>query len=349
MTAAAPTRTRFVLPPGRLATEPPEWRGRGRDDVRLLVASRYAVVHEHFPSLREYLREGDVLVVNNSVTLPSAVAARDGSGRRFPLHVSTALDDGRWVVEARRPDQSGPDFSLSPGTRLALPGGVELVVDEPFPDAGARPSRLWSAVVSPTVDRARYLERFGSPIVYDYVTGHPPTSYYQNVWASEPGSAEMPSAGRPFTAELLVRLVSRGITVVPITLHCGVSSPELHEPPAPEPFRVSESAAAAVNSARARGGRVVAVGTTVVRALESVASPDGTVHEGAGWTDLVLSAERPARVVDGLVTGLHEPEASHLDLLDAVAGPELVDKAYEALVQGDYLWHEFGDSTLLLP
>ena len=105
----------------------------------------------------------------------------------------------------------------------------------------------------------------------------------------------------------------------------------------------------AVERTRADGGRVVAIGTTVTRALETVARPDGTVTPGAGWTDLVLGPDRPARVVDGLVTGWHEPEASHLLLLEAVAGAALVGAAYEAAVAAGYLWHEFGDSCLLLP
>jgi S-adenosylmethionine:tRNA ribosyltransferase-isomerase len=137
--------------------------------------------------------------------------------------------------------------------------------------------------------------------------------------------------------------------VLPLVLHTGVSSPELHEPPAPERFAVPAATARIVTGTRAAGGRVVAVGTTVTRALESATGEDGVTRPAAGWTDLVLGQDRPARVVTGLVTGLHAPEASHLLLLEAVAGPELVGRAYEAAVaDGDYLWHEFGDSTLFL-
>jgi S-adenosylmethionine:tRNA ribosyltransferase-isomerase len=159
----------------------------------------------------------------------------------------------------------------------------------------------------------------------------------------------MPSAGRPFTHRLLVRLMVRGVAVAPLLLHTGVSSPEKHEPPMPERFKVPEATARLVNATRAAGGRVVAVGTTVTRALETVADPSGTVAAGSGWTDLVLGPDRPARVVTGLVTGLHEAEASHLLLLEAVAGRPLVATAYDAAVAERYLWHEFGDAMLLLP
>jgi S-adenosylmethionine:tRNA ribosyltransferase-isomerase len=159
----------------------------------------------------------------------------------------------------------------------------------------------------------------------------------------------MASAGRPFTARLLVRLMARGITVAPIVLHAGVSSPEAHEPPGTERFSVPEATARLVNTVRAAGSHVVAVGTTVVRALESAATEDGTVLASSGWTALVLGPGRPARAVTGLVTGLHAPEASHLLLLEAVAGTDLVASAYDAAVERRYLWHEFGDSTLFLP
>jgi S-adenosylmethionine:tRNA ribosyltransferase-isomerase len=194
-----------------------------------------------------------------------------------------------------------------------------------------------------------YLSRHGEPIAYDYVPGHWPLSSYQTVFAREPGSAEMPSAARPFTPALVTGLVTGGIAVAPITLHTGVSSLEKGEPPLPERFRVPAETARAVNATPRAGGRVVAVGTTVTRALESVAGPDGGVVAGGGWTDLVLGPERPARVVDGLVTGWHEPGASHLLLLEAVAGRDLVAAAYRTAAQEGYLWHEFGDSALLLP
>jgi S-adenosylmethionine:tRNA ribosyltransferase-isomerase len=204
-------------------------------------------------------------------------------------------------------------------------------------------------VPQPPVAAPGYLARYGRPIRYRHLAADVPLDALQTVYAADPGSAEMPSAGRPFTASLLVRLMARGVTVAPLVLHAGVSSQERHEPPFPERYEVPVDTARLVRSARVAGRRVVAVGTTVVRALETVADADGTVSAGRGWTDLVLGPERPARVVTGLVTGLHPPEASHLLLLEAVADPELVGQAYAEAVRKEYRWHEFGDSMLFLP
>ena len=172
---------------------------------------------------------------------------------------------------------------------------------------------------------------------------------YQTVFAAEPGSAEMPSAGRPFTAELVAELVARGIHVAPVTLHTGVSSPERGESPYPERYRVPEATARLVNAVHGWGGRVIAVGTTVVRALETAANADGTVRSGEGWTNLVVCGECEVRAVDGLITGWHEPEASHLQMRRAIADQDLLDKSYGAALEHGYLWHEFGDSHLILP
>jgi S-adenosylmethionine:tRNA ribosyltransferase-isomerase len=232
------------------------------------------------------------------------------------------------------------------GDAIALPDGVRAVLLAPHP-AGQR--RLWQASVGVDGGVPAYLARHGRPIRYAYVSEPVPIAQYQTVFARASGSAEMPSAGRPFTAELVTDLVTRGVVVAPIELHTGVSSQDPGEPPQPERYRVPEPTARLVNMTRAWGGRVVAVGTTVTRALESAADDAGVVRERAGWTDLVLGPERPARVVTGLITGWHAPGASHVQLLESVAGTELVDRAYAAAVRARYLWHEFGDSCLLLP
>jgi S-adenosylmethionine:tRNA ribosyltransferase-isomerase len=273
-------------------------------------------------------------------------------GVATPVHVSTTLDDGTWVVEVRRPDNTGPDRGVEPGSVLLLPGGVRLHLVEAFP--AARGSRLWRARTDPPVGAAAHLARHGVPIRYGYLARPVPLPYLQNVYATptdggQLGSAEMASAGRPFTEHLLVQLMARGVAVLPLVLHTGVSSPEAHEPPAPERFLVPAATARLVNATRAAGGRVVAVGTTVTRALETATGEDGVTRPAAGWTDLVLGPDRPARAVTGLVTGLHAPEASHLQLLVAVAGADLVDEAYRAAVAGHLRWHEFGDSMLFLP
>ena len=339
--------TTFTLPPDAEATAPPEWQGLARDEVRLLAIRPGGITSTRFRDLPGLLEPGDLVVVNTSATLPARLDVRRADGVTVPLHVSTTLDDGSWVVELRRPGNDGPDLGAEPGTTLELPGGVRLTLLDAFP--GGRPSRLWRARTDPPLTTTVYLPRHGQPIRYDYVRGSFPLAEYQNVYAAEPGSAEMASAGRPFTDHLLVRLTARGIAVVPLTLHTGVSSPEAHEPPCPERFAVPEVTARLVNSTRRAGRRVVAVGTTVTRALETATDDDGVTRAAAGWTDLVLDPTCPARAVNGLITGLHAPEASHLRLLEAVAGPELVAAAYRRAVAEHYRWHEFGDSMLFLP
>lgn len=346
MTTAPQTpEPRFVVPPARDARMPPEARGLARDEVRMLVASPDRTEHRVVRDLPDLLHPGDLVVVNTSATLPAAVQlTRDGCPAT--LHVSTELDSGQWVVEVRRTDNTGY-ATVRADEVLRLPGGQRLRLREPHPSGQ---TRLWRAQPIPARSTTEYLAEHGRPVRYDYVEGDWPLEALQNVFATEPGSAEMPSAGRPLTEHLLVRLVSRGIPVVPVVLHTGVSSQESQEPPQPEPFTVPEVTSRLVRSTRAAGRRVVAVGTTVVRALESVAAPDGTAHPATGWTDLVLGPRRPARVVDGLLTGLHEAEATHLDLLESVAGADLVRAAYARVTRPDqeYLWHEFGDTMLLL-
>jgi S-adenosylmethionine:tRNA ribosyltransferase-isomerase len=340
------TAVDFVLPDGSEAAEPPERRGLSRDGVRLLVARPAGVEHRRFSDLPDLLEPGDLVVVNTSATLAAALDM-ERAGRPAVLHVSDVLDDGDWVVELRLVD--GPDLTARPGERVTLPGGLHLRLRAAYPEPSAGRSRLWRATPSRKVDVVAHLASHGRPIGYRYLSGRYPLRDSQTVFAREPGSAEMPSAGRPFTADTVLRLVTRSVAIAPLVLHTGVSSPEAHEPPAPERYAVPAATVRAVEGTRAAGGRVVAVGTTVVRALETVATPDGTLRAGRGWTDLVLGPDRPARVVTGLVTGLHAPEASHLLLLEAVVGPQLLRVAYEAAVARRYLWHEFGDSSLFLP
>lgn len=345
----------FALPAQLLATEPPEQRGLTRDRVRLVVANPTGSVTTTFRHLGRFLCAGDLLVVNTSATRQAALDVRRADGTQAPLHLSTVLDDDTWVVEVRRARgldggfADGPATDVRPGEPLHLPGGRTLHVGRPYPDPDSGSPRLWRAVTESGVHVDAYLRRYGRPIRYGYVPKRWPMSAYRTVFGSEPGSAEMPSAGRPFTARLVTDLVARGVVIAPLVLHTGVSSPESHEPPYPERYDVPAATARSVNAARADGGRIIAVGTTVTRALETVADLNGWVHAGRGWTDLVLGAARPARVVEGLITGWHPPEASHLMLLEAVAGTDIVQRAYDTALRGSLLWHEFGDSCLLLP
>ena len=330
------------------APRPAEERGLSRDGVRLLVGTPDGIAHVRFRDLPRFLSAGDLLVVNISATIPAAVDGRRGDGRLVTVHLSALLDDGAWLIELREQSGTpGPVADAAPGETVTLPGGASLSLQYRYPDRAA--TRMWAAWADIDGNAGSFLGRHGRPIRYSYVPDQWPLSAYQTVFARCPGSAEMASAGRPFTPELVTDLISAGVMFAPITLHAGVASLEAGEPPLPERFSVPEPTAQLVNMTLSAGRRVVAVGTTSCRALESAAIADGTVRPSRGWTELVLGAERPAQIVSGLITGWHDPEASHLALLEAVAGRQLVRAAYREAEQAGYLWHEFGDSCLLLP
>jgi S-adenosylmethionine:tRNA ribosyltransferase-isomerase len=341
----------FELPPQLEAAEPPEARGLERDEVRLMVARRgdSSIVHATFRELPELLGAGDLLVVNTSATLPAAVPARRADGTPVELRFATPAPETRgddwWVVELRSPDGSAPFERARQGEVLQLPRRRTIQVVAPY----AAGRRLWLARLEPGAPLFEYLAHHGHPIRYGYVPDAWDLSDYQTAYATELGSAEMPSAGRPFTPELITGLVAAGVHVAPLVLHTGVSSPERGEAPFPERYDLPVATALLVNAVREWGGRVVAVGTTVVRALETSADRSGHVEAGTGWTNLVITPDRGLRAVDGLLTGWHEPRASHLQMLEAAAGPELLSRCYEAALERGYLWHEFGDSHLILP
>jgi S-adenosylmethionine:tRNA ribosyltransferase-isomerase len=342
-------RSILTLPEGDSATAPPETRGLDRDQVRLMVARPDSVVHTRFRDLSAHLEAGDLLVVNTSATVPAAVDGQR-NGAPVTVHFSTPVEGSMWIVELRSAGGRTPLRDVSLTDEVSLPGGARLDLVASYPRATiGTGGRLWRALIDSDEPVPEYLARYGRPIAYDYVEGRWPLSDYQTVFARRPGSSEMPSAARPFSPALVTELVAAGIVIAPVLLHTGVSSQEVGEGPFVERFEVPATTARLVNLTRAAGGRVVAVGTTVTRALESVALPDGTVVAGRGQTDLVLGSDRPARTVTGLITGWHPAKASHLSLLEAVAGRELVQTAYEAAAADGYLWHEFGDSCLLLP
>ncbi len=339
-------RLRFELPASLAATAPPEARGVRRDQVRLMVARGTApLVHTRFDALARFLEPGDLVVVNTSATIPAAFDARGEHGEPLVVHLSTRLDDGRWVLERRRPTATTTErwTGVGPRTLLVAAGGV-VVLDHPYRGS----ERLWVARLDLDVEVGRWLSAHGRPIRYGYVPDEWPLDSYQTVYATEPGSAEMPSAGRPFSAQVIADLVARGVGVTPIVLHAGVASLEADEEPYPERLSVPAWTASRVNATHEAGGRVIAVGTTVVRALEAASDADGRVVELEGWTDLVIGPGRPVRVVDGILTGWHEPGTSHLQLLEAIGGHEVLRRSYEASVAERYLFHEFGDSHLLL-
>ncbi|MBV8194803.1 MAG: S-adenosylmethionine:tRNA ribosyltransferase-isomerase [Candidatus Dormibacteraeota bacterium] len=340
---ASAAAARFALPASLIATVPPEARGLARDAVRLMVVTPKGSRHTRFRDIGEHLRRGDLLVVNTSATVAAAVDARKEDGAPVVVHVAMPNDIGNWIIEVRRPDQSGPVRDLVRGERLSGEGGV-FVLLAPLQQS----TRLWRAAFFGVDELDVWIQRAGRPISYSRSDNRWPLRAYQTVFARHPGSAEMPSAARPFSTILVTDLVARGISFATVTLHAGLSSLEHGELPPAERFSVSAHTARMVNATRAAGGRVIAVGTTVARALETVASRDGSLSAGCGWTDLVLSANRPARAVDGIVTGWHEPESTHLDLLESIVDVGRIDHAYESALHERYLWHEFGDSCLFV-
>jgi S-adenosylmethionine:tRNA ribosyltransferase-isomerase len=326
------------------AREPAELRGSGRDDVRLLVArGDGAIEHARFAELPELLAPGDLVVINTSGTLPAAIPVR-GAEQGLMLHLSTAVSTlgNEWLVELRR---SGERFRGGRvGQVLLLPGGGLAVLVERH-DGG----RLWRASLQLPTSVSHYLVRHGEPIRYPHAARDWPLERYQTVYATEPGSAEMPSAGRAFTPELITTLVAGGVDVAPVLLHTGVSSLEAGERPHAEWYSVPRFTAARIGLARELGGRVIAVGTTVVRALESAAGDDGRVREGEGWTDLVIEPDTPVSSLDGLLSGFHDRDSSHLAMLEAIGGADLLERSYAEAARAGYLRHEFGDLHLILP
>jgi S-adenosylmethionine:tRNA ribosyltransferase-isomerase len=365
----------FDLPQKLEASEPPEARGFERDEVRLLVSykSDGRVVHARFRDLGDFLKSGDVLVINTSGTMNAALEAEREDGTKLELHLSTRLPADLWTVEVRIPQGSAtePFRSARAGETLRLPGRATATLHVPYP-RNARGSRLWISTLDLPESVEEYMNQHGFPIRYGYVKRSWPLSYYQTVYAIETGSAEMPSAGRAFTPELITNLVARGVQVAPLILHTGVASLEEDEPPYEEFYRVPSETTRLVNAAHAADRRVVAVGTTVVRALETVTDEDGTAHPGEGWTGLVVTPELGIRSVDAMLTGLHEPRSTHLAMLQALvenkhsrapssraeaaskrcpalAGEKHLKAAYAEALREGYLWHEFGDLHLILP
>jgi S-adenosylmethionine:tRNA ribosyltransferase-isomerase len=339
----------IVVPDALIADGPVEADGGRRDDVRMLVARRTTggLTHAHAADLPRFLDPGDVLVVNTSPTLPAAVPSYDG---QLLVHLSTDLGHGRWVVEIRRPDHQGSaPLGVDHGQPIPLAGGAVVHLRRPYSRDGAR---LWVADLITPVPVAAWLAGEGRPIRYGTSDTAWPLEDYQTFFAGHPsndpglGSAEMPSASRPFTPELVSALIGAGVVFAPITLHTGVSSLEAHEPPYAERYRVPATTARLVNEAHAAGSQVIAVGTTATRAIETDAT-GGEARAGDGWTETIITPERGLEVVDGIISGWHEPEASHLLLMEAVAGRCLLEASYEAALEERYRWHEFGDIHLV--
>lgn len=340
----SPAESRAPAAAPLYADRPPEARGIERDRVRLLVSTPAGDAHRRFDQLPEILEKGDMLVVNASAMLPASLPAH-GSAGEFRIHASTQYGEDLWLVEPRWGAGAPGPVPIQPGETIRV-GGVPARLVGEYP--GIR--RL--SFLRVESDLAEAMRSVGEPIRYGYLAPGVGPEAYRTEFGEVPGSVEMPSAGRPFTRRLVDRLRQRGIRFAPIVLHAGVSSLEEGDmagtgPPVfPEPFEVPPSTLEEIARARAAGHRAIAVGTTVVRALESVRNGCG-LHASRGFTRLYLSPATPVRAVDGLLTGFHDARTTHLALLGAVAGSEMVHRSYATALGAGYLWHEFGDSHLL--
>lgn len=344
----------FKLPKQLECVPPTEERGLQRDDTRLLVSHRATneIHHTTFKNIGDFLEEGDVLIVNTSRTRNAALITELPNGIEGRIHLSTPIEDGKWLVEIRqvKGNDTVRHTTVQTGDRYPLSTGGEVKILEPFYNgtAGTSHIQLWEATFKIPLEINTYLEKFGRPIKYKNVAVSYPLAYYQTAFANQTGSSEMPSAGRGFTTELVTKLVLKGIQIAPIVLHTGVSSLEVDEAPYPEYFEVPDYTAHLINKAKAENRRIIAVGTTAIRAVESAVNPLGTVVPTSGMTNLFITPERGLTVVNGMLTGFHEPKASHLLMMEAIANKQHLAISYQAAIEGEYYWHEFGDLHLIL-
>ena len=344
----------FSLPKLLECALPTEERGLPRDGVRLLVSDKSdnSITHSQFRNLGSFLQEGDLLIVNASGTLNAALPTTLPNGTEGRVHLSTKLSDKEWLVEVRQVSKNKTIrfHGLNVGQVLKIPGKAVLKITAPyFADNSKKDHlQLWKAQLNISGNVNEYLAQYGQAIKYSDLQHQYPSTYYQTVFANEPGSVEMPSAGRAFTAELVSNLFSKGVQFAPILLHTGISSLEIDERPYPEYFRVTSLTAKLVNQAKRNGQRIIAVGTTAIRAIESAVNDSGKVVAREGMTNLYITPERGLKVVNAMLTGFHEPKASHLLMMQALANQEHLSLAYRAAIKQQYQWHEFGDLHLLL-
>ncbi|WP_421382272.1 S-adenosylmethionine:tRNA ribosyltransferase-isomerase [Bacillus salacetis] len=329
----------FEVPQSLNAKIPAERRGRGRDDVRLMIMNGEKVHHERFSSLPDFLEEGDLLIFNNSRTIPAVLKAA-ACNREVEIRLSRQLDDNRWEALIWG--------GLFPACdELHLPNGVKAVIHG---NGNEKPLVTLQFSLG-GVELMDYIYKHGEPIRYEYIDSAWTLDAYQTAYASVPGSVEMASAGRAFSWKMFETLKAKGIKTAFLTLHTGLSyygndrwpNPNKH----PEAFHIPQETAELINSARKANGRVIAVGTTVVRALETAADENGYINETEGITNLYIKNDHQLKAVDGLVTGLHEPEATHLEMLSAFTYEHQLFEAYREALKRGYLWHEFGDMNLI--
>ncbi|RHW42059.1 S-adenosylmethionine:tRNA ribosyltransferase-isomerase [Neobacillus notoginsengisoli] len=332
----------FHLPLSLNASAPPERRGVRRDHVRMMVLSKETghACHDQFYHLDRYLASGDVLVLNNSRTIPAILKGRAAStSLELEIRLARKIDDRRW--HALLVSTEG----VKEGETIVFSAQLQGVVEKTTPDSPLSMIRFSKSGTS----LFNEIYSIGEPVRYEYIEDPWDLDYYQTVFASHPGSVEMPSAGRAFTWEMLFKLRKKGVKITFIQLHTGLSyflndRWDHHPSKNTEQYIVPTESWNEIISAKLSGKRVIAAGTTVVRALETAIE----TNELSGWTNLYIHPGYQLKVADGILTGLHEPEASHLAMLSAFISQEKLCQAYQEAVEEKYLWHEFGDMNLIL-
>lgn len=347
----------FDIGSSRIPSDPLELRGGRRDGARMAVLDRNAatITHAMFVDIYDYLRAGDLLVLNDSYVLSNSLSFLIG-GEPGEVTVCGHEPDGTSMIEVE------PRARAKPGLILVSTDDGELACTL----LSRYPDQLWKARFAPAERLAPTLERFGrrtdETVSLDPEHWRREPAAYRSVYATKPGSLDIPSAGLHYSDELLGRLTDKGVEMAHVTLHVGATEilavrhideerVEDHEV-RPEYFEVTPAAASQVSRARAEGRRVVAVGTTVMRALETVAQRQEAgcvLRAEAGWTDLYIYPGFRFKVVDVLLTNLHRPRSSHIVLTAAFAGKDFVMRAYAEIIEkGGYEFDMFGDSMLIL-
>ena len=332
----------FFLPERLIAQTPLE----KRDNSRLLLLNKEngAISHEYFYSLPEYLREGDCLVLNNSRVLPARLIGARNTGGAVELVLLRDLGEGRWECLSR------PGRKTKPGTRLCFGDGQLEATVECVAEGGNRIIKFEYEGIFLEV-----LEKLGKMPLPPYIKEELKDSErYQTVYSRELGSAAAPTAGLHFTTELLQRIADKGVKICFVTLHVGlgtfrpvkedeIENHEMHS----EFCVIPEETAAIVNQTKRSGGRVIAVGTTSCRTLESFSNADGSLEACSGWTDIFIYPGYSFKCVDALVTNFHLPESTLIMLVSALAGRENVLKAYNTAVEMEYRFFSFGDAMFI--
>jgi S-adenosylmethionine:tRNA ribosyltransferase-isomerase len=338
---------KFYLPDELNATMPPERRGIRRDRVRMMVINKEngSTEHTHFHHLADYLNKGDLIILNASRTVPAVLKGRWKNGeaeKEIEIRLAHRKSENIW--EALIVGET-----LVKGEKIYFSSVFNATIIHVDPE-GPFVTLQFNLCCS---DLYNQIYSLGQPVRYEYIEHPWELDYYQTVFASSPGSVEMPSAGRAFSWELLFQLQKKGVQIAYIQLHTGLSyllDDKWHIGPREnyEEYHIPEETVVAIQKTKKAGGRVIAVGTTVVRTLETAALEDGNIKAHSGWTNLYIKQDTELKIADGLITGLHEPEASHLDLLSAFVEQPFLYKAYQEAIEKKYLWHEFGDMNLIL-